>query len=77
MITFGAARIELRADELIITVGSSELRMTAGGNIRLTGSEIRTDGTTVLNNGTRKVHYVGGKDSDGDSAVDGATGVLV
>lgn len=77
VVTFGSARIELRADELIVTVGSSELRMTAGGQIELTGSEIRTDGTTVLNNGTRKVHYVGGVDSDGDAAVSGADGVLV
>lgn len=65
----GAAVITQKGDSVEIKVGDTRLLIT--------GTEIVTYGKTRLDNGNRKVHYVGGKDSDGDVAVDGAAQVFV
>lgn len=69
-----------RDDRLVIKHGGNAITMdgdaielsVGGARLRITESEILTTAKTRLNNGTRKVHYVGGKDSAGDTAVDGA-----
>jgi hypothetical protein len=65
----GNAVITQKGDSVEIKVGGSRLVIT--------GDEIVTYGKTRLNDGQRKVHYVGGQDTGGDLAVDGASGVLV
>ncbi len=65
----GKAVVTIKGDSIEIKVGNSRLVIT--------GSEIVTYGKTRLNDGQRKVHYVGGLDTDGDAAVDGADGALV
>jgi phage baseplate assembly protein V len=65
----GDAVITMKAEAIELTVGSTRLQITA--------DEIVTFGKTRLNDGGRAVHYVGGRDTDGDRAVDGADQVLV
>ncbi len=65
----GNAEILAKDGEVHIKVGNSRVVITA--------DEIVTYGKTRLNDGQRKVHYVGGVDTDGDAAVDGADAVLV
>ena len=66
--------------ELVIKHGDTAIRMNGerielavgDGAIRISAEEVLTTTRTRLNNGTRKVHYVGGLDDAGDKAVDGA-----
>lgn len=69
-----------KPDELKIKHGDNTITMNGNGidlasgdmRVSVTPSEIVTHGKTRLNDGNRQVHYVGGKDSDGDKAIDGA-----
>jgi multidrug efflux pump subunit AcrA (membrane-fusion protein) len=62
----------------VITQKNDSIEIKVGGSrLVITGDEIVTYGKTRLNDGNRNVHYVGGKDTGGDLAVDGASGVLV
>ena len=66
--------------ELVIKHGDTVIRMNGErielavgtGAVRISAEEVLTTIRTRLNNGNRKVHYVGGSDSAGDTAVDGA-----
>lgn len=82
----GNARFAIQDGKIELTVGDEARVMIETGKIALDfagkrvvvdGSGILTDGKTRLNNGTRKTHYVGGKDSGGDVAREGAEGVLI
>ena len=54
-------------------MNGERIELSVGGSaVRISADEIVTTARTRLNNGTRKVHYVGGADSAGDTAVDGA-----
>lgn len=64
VIRHGGASITMNGDEIVISVGDSAVRISA--------AEILTTAKTRLNNGNRKAHYVGGKDTAGDTAIDGA-----
>ncbi|WP_319774472.1 phage baseplate protein [Breoghania sp.] len=64
VIKHGNTSLSLDADAINLSVGEATLKITA--------EEILTTVTTRLNNGERRVHYVGGLDSDGDKAIDGA-----
>ena len=68
-----AGHIELKLGEAVMRLTAEEALLAVGdAKVRVTGDEVITTKPTRLNNGTRQIHYVGGKDSDGDRAVDGA-----
>ncbi|MEI2387480.1 phage baseplate protein [Breoghania sp. JC706] len=64
VIKHGGTSLALDGDAIELSVGGATLKITA--------EEILTTVRTRLNNGERRVHYVGGLDSDGDRAIDGA-----
>lgn len=67
----------LRMGNTLLSIGAGGIRMfVAGVGIEI-NSEVITHGLTRLDNGDRKVHYVGGLDISGDAAVDGANRVFV
>lgn len=70
--------------DFMLRMGNTFLSMTSGGMKLFVGdvgveigSEVITRGATRLDNGGRRVHYVGGMDTGGDAAVDGAARVFV
>lgn len=76
VMTIGDVRITAKDGRCSIVQGEAEISVD-GGVITLKGAEIVTDGTTRLNKGERKVHFVGGMDSGGDIALVGADEVFV
>lgn len=85
VITYGNAKIELRDGQLKMTVGdavldiaSGKITMTVGGaGYELDGSELKMTTTFRGKGGSKPAHYVTGKDTAGDAAVDGNPDVLV
>ncbi len=76
-ITERVDHIELKVGGASVTVREDEIELKVGGKrLVITGDEIVTHGKTRLNNGNRKVHRLGDRDSDGDAAVTGADDVL-
>jgi phage baseplate assembly protein V len=64
----GGASINIYEDRIELKVG--------GKRIVITGDEIVTHGKTRLNNGNKKIHRIGDRDSDGDVAKTGADEVF-
>lgn len=69
VMTFGDVRIAINGGSIEMTVG--------GNGFVLDSSEMRMTTTLRAKGGSRPAHYVGGKDSDGDSAVDGNADLLI
>ena len=77
--------LKIQRGDKTFVMNNDGVQMTAGGTVvaltpdalTLTSGKISTDGATHLDGGTRQVHYVGGKDTDDDAAVDGASRVFV
>ncbi|MGF3027836.1 phage baseplate protein [Methylobacterium aquaticum] len=62
-----------------IVFGTSSLKVTFGDSsgFEITESELKMLGRFRGKNGSRPAHYKGGRDSDGDTAIDGNDDVLV
>ena len=62
-----------------ITFGKESVKITFGdkSGIEINGDELKMLGKFRAKGGSRPAHYKGGKDSDGDTAVDGNDDVLI
>ncbi len=78
---FGSGKLKMTDADVSIEFGTTKLKLTneevsltqGGKGVVIKDDEVRTTkDNTVLNNGLRQAHYVGGRDSAGDLAVDGA-----
>ena len=68
--------IEHKVGDASINIYEDRIELKVGGKrIVITGDEIVTHGKTRLNNGSRKIHRIGDRDSDGDVAITGADDV--
>lgn len=82
---FGDARLVLKGDGLTMKVGDAEISLsgssisvTVGGKgFTLSGDELTMSTTFRGEGGTRPAHFKGGKDTDGDTSLDGNDKVLV
>lgn len=70
VIEFDKAKITLGKDELVVQYGDKQ-------GFKITGEGLQMLGTFKGKDGKRPAHPVGGKDSRGDSAVDGNEHVLI
>lgn len=85
VLSYGNVRIELRDGQVTLAVGdavldviSGKVALTVGGaGYELDGSELKMTTRLRAKGGSRAAHYVGGRDSDGDRAVDGNDDVLI
>ena len=69
MLEYGAARIALSANGISITVDGKGFTLSPG--------EMAMSTVFRAKDGFRKAHYVGGQDSDGDTAIDGNDNILI
>jgi phage baseplate assembly protein V len=71
VLTIGNSKIHVKDGEIVIKVGGSTVTITED-KILMTSDEIATDGKTVLDGGSKKVHRVDDIDSAMDIAMTGA-----
>jgi phage baseplate assembly protein V len=74
-VKIGAGELTMTQDTFSLKVGGCELTME-GGVLVLKGSQVKTDGETILNGGTREAAYKTGTVTGG-VIMDGAAGVKV
>lgn len=75
LIERGNTQIHVTDDAITLKVGSSTI-VIKGDSIKATSATVETDGKTVLDGGTKAVHRVDDKDSDLNTAVEGAPRVF-
>ncbi len=81
----GDARLSLSGKGFALTKGDATVRLSAEGidvtvgdqGFRLDGQALAMRGTFKAKNGSRPAHFKGGKDSRGDTALDGNPDMLV
>lgn len=79
------ARITLREDRLELSIGGATIALSedaietlvGGTGHRLTAKELAMTTKFRAKGGSRPAHYVGGKDDDGDTAVEGNSEILI
>lgn len=74
----GAAEIRIKDDRIELEVGPSLVTITAA-EVVIKGPKIVTDGPTHVGSpdASRRIHFQGGLDTDGDAAVDAADQAFV
>ena len=65
----GSARLSATKDKITFKLGAEGFEVTSSG--------LQMLGKFIAKGGSRPAHYKGGKDSDGDTAVDGNDNVLI
>ncbi|QRE74384.1 phage baseplate assembly protein V [Methylobacterium aquaticum] len=80
----GKGRIAFGKDDLVISLGDAKVKITkdkiaigVGDGFEITAEELKMLVRLRGKGGSRPAHYKGGKDSDGDVAVDGNDDVLI
>lgn len=85
VITLGKSKIQVQGDKVTITSGNAVLTLAegkiglavGGKGFEIDGDELRMTTRFRGKGGSKPAHFKGGKDSDGDTAVDGNDDVLV
>lgn len=85
ILTFADVKIEIRDGQMKITAGDAvadikkgSIELAIGGNgFVLDSGKFQMTQKFVGKGGSRPAHYVGGRDTDGDAAVDGNDQVLI
>lgn len=85
VITIGKSKIQVQGDKVtilngnaVITFADGKIELAVGGKgFALDGDELRMTTRFRGKGGSKPAHFKGGKDSDGDTAVDGNDDVLV